>query len=243
MKDLTIRKADKGSCIVVEDTSSYVDNGIAHLQNTSIYRMLSGDPTNSMSKSIGDFVEYLFNSNYIDKHTHSFLKPPQSPRTQRLYFTEKLHKNPTSIRPIVSGCSGPTEKISAFLDHHLKPLIPQLRSYTRDSGHIVSILETTPFPKDCILVAIHPSNLYLNIPQDERTAVCLDALQDHDLLPMPRELLQTLFDIVLKCNVFSFSTHTFQQTQGTAMGTKMAPSYANFFMGNLKCWIWLCPKR
>ena len=104
MKDLTIRKADKGSCIVVVDTSSYIDNGIAHLQNTSIYRMLSGDPTNSMSKNTGDFVEYLFNSNYIDKHTHSFLKPPQSPRTQRLYFTKKLHKNPPSIQPTVSGC-------------------------------------------------------------------------------------------------------------------------------------------
>jgi len=44
MKDLTIRKEDKGSCIVVEDTSSYIDNRIAHLQNTSIYRMLLGDP-------------------------------------------------------------------------------------------------------------------------------------------------------------------------------------------------------
>ena len=51
--------------------------------------MLSGDPTNSMSKSIGDFVEYFFNTNYIDKHIHSFLKPPQSPRTQRLLFTTK----------------------------------------------------------------------------------------------------------------------------------------------------------
>jgi len=95
MKGLTIRKVDKGSCIVVEDTSSYIDNGIAHLQNTSIYRMLSGDPTNSISKSIGDFVEYLFSSNYIDKHTHSFLKPPQSPRTQRLYFTKKTSQKPT----------------------------------------------------------------------------------------------------------------------------------------------------
>ena len=37
--------------------------------------MLSGDPTNSVSKSIGDFVEYLFNSNYMDKHIHSFLNP------------------------------------------------------------------------------------------------------------------------------------------------------------------------
>ena len=43
--------------------------------------MLLGDPTNSMSKRIGDFVEYFFNTNYIDKHIHSFLKPPQSPFT------------------------------------------------------------------------------------------------------------------------------------------------------------------
>ena len=73
-----------------------------------------------------------------------------------------------------------------------------------------------------------------HIPQDEGTAVCLDALQDHDLLPMSRELLQTLFDIVLKCDVFSFSTHTFQQTQGTVMWTKMATSYVKLFMGNLE---------
>ena len=46
--------------------------------------------------------------------------------------------------------------------------------------------------------------------------------------------MQTLFDIVLKCNVFSFHTHIYQQIQGTAMGTKMAPSYANIFMDSLE---------
>ena len=66
-------------------------NAPEHLR---IYRMLSGNPIISMSKNIGDLVEYFFNTNYIDKHIHSFLKPPQSPRTQRLYFTKKLHKNP-----------------------------------------------------------------------------------------------------------------------------------------------------
>ena len=46
--------------------------------------------------------------------------------------------------------------------------------------------------------------------------------------------MQTLFDIVLKCNVFSFHTHIYKQIQGTAMGTKMAPSYANIFMDSLE---------
>ena len=45
-----------------------------------------------------------------------------------------------------------------------------------------------------------------------------------------RNALRQLFDIVLRCNVFSFNGQIYQQIQGTAMGTKMAPSYANLFM-------------
>ena len=233
-KDLTIKKADKGSCIVVEDTTNYRDNGLSHLQDASIYRQLLGDPTEHMSESIGRFIDDLYSQNYIDRHTHLFLKPPNMPRTQGLYFLKKIHKNPPSIRPIVSGCNGPTEKISAFLDHYLKPLVPLMPSYTRDSGHIISTLETTPFPQNCILATIDVSSLYLNIPQDEGTFECLRSLEDRDLLPLPRDIMQTLFDIVLKCNVFSFHTHIYQQIQGTAMGTKMAPSYANIFMDSLE---------
>ena len=40
--------------------------------------------------------------------------------------------------------------------------------------------------------------------------------------------------IVLKNNIFEFSGEFYLQLQGTAMGTKMTPSYANIFMGNLK---------
>ena len=35
--DLTIKKADKGSCIVVEDMTNYIDIGLSHLQDASIY--------------------------------------------------------------------------------------------------------------------------------------------------------------------------------------------------------------
>ena len=42
-----------------------------------------------------------------------------------------------------------------------------------------------------------------------------------------------MLNIVLK-NVFKFNGDYFLQLQGTAMGTKMAPSYANILMGSLK---------
>ena len=91
---LTIKKADKGSCIVVEDTTNYIDNGLSHLQDASIYRQLLGDPTEHKSESISRFIDDLYSQNYIDRHTHLFLKPPNTPRTQRLYFQRKYTKIP-----------------------------------------------------------------------------------------------------------------------------------------------------
>ena len=43
-----------------------------------------------------------------------------------------------------------------------------------------------------------------------------------------------MLSIVLKNNVIEFNGDYFLQTQGKAMGTKMAPAYANLFMGSLE---------
>ena len=51
----------------------------------------------------------------------------------------------------------------------------------------------------------------------------------HTTLP---EVLAQLTEIVLN-NVFEFNEY-YLQIQGTAMGTKMAPAYANLFMGKLE---------
>ena len=43
-----------------------------------------------------------------------------------------------------------------------------------------------------------------------------------------------LLEIVLKNNTFEFDNKFYKQIQGTAMGTKLAPAYANIFMGRLE---------
>ena len=83
---------------------------------------------------------------------------------------------------------------------------------------------------NAILVAIDVLILYTNIPQDGGTNACLDAIEAAEASHISRNALRQLFDIVLRCNVFIFNGQIYQQIQGTAMGTKMAPSYANLFM-------------
>lgn len=64
--------------------------------------------------------------------------------------------------------------------------------------------------------------------------VNLNILERLNSLPMPRQSLEHLFNIVLKYNIFSFGSKVFRQVRRTAMGIKMAPSYANVFMDSLK---------
>ena len=43
-----------------------------------------------------------------------------------------------------------------------------------------------------------------------------------------------LIKLILSMNVFTFNKEYYLQVLGTAMGTHMAPSYANLFMGKLE---------
>ena len=118
-----------------------------------------------------------------------------------MYFLTKLHKNPPGIRPIVSGCSGPTENISSFLDYIIKPLVPLTPSYIKDSSHVIALLETQRIPKNALVVTIEVVSLYTNIPQHKGTQACLEAIEAANTSDLSRDVLQALFDIVLVGNL------------------------------------------
>ena len=53
-------------------------------------------------------------------------------------------------------------------------------------------------------------------------------------MEIPPEAMKDFLNIVLTKNYFNFAGKMFLLIQGTAMGTKMAPAYANTFMGDLE---------
>ena len=237
---LIIKKADKGSGIVVEDREQYIKDGLDHLSDENIYEKIDRDPTNSLTETINTFVQKMFQEGVIDPPTkeHLTLKTNPPPRTQQMYFLKKIHKNPIGVRPIVSGCGGPTENISQLIDLNLKPHIPKIKSYLKDSSHLISLLESTLIPKNSTLVTIDVKSLYLNIPHREGINAVLNRLYPTqelaDQMNIPPNTIVDLLKIVLEHNYFQFADTMYHQVQGTAMGTKMAPSYANIFMAELE---------
>ncbi len=51
---------------------------------------------------------------------------------------------------------------------------------------------------------------------------------------MPPGAMSDLLRVVLTENYFQFADQMYHQKQGTAMGTAVAPSYANLFMADLE---------
>ena len=99
---------------------------------------------------------------------------PDPPRIPVFYTLTKIHK-PTPVgRPIISRCDGPTERISAFVDHlMIQPIAQKQASYLKDTTDFLNFIEKTKLPKDTILVSMDVTSLYTNIPQEEGiTTVC-----------------------------------------------------------------------
>ena len=68
-------------------------------------------------------INELYRKNHIDEMTKKCLcQTPNPPRIPIFYTLTKIHK-PTPVgRPIISGCEGPTEKLSSFVDKLLQPI-------------------------------------------------------------------------------------------------------------------------
>ncbi len=233
--DIDIKKADKGSMIVVEDRQTYARKGFEHVNDIATYQHLDTDTTPGITQQINRSIENISRRGLIDRDTlRPMIKIPSKVRTQQLYFLSKIHKNLVAYRPIVSESSGPTEAIYQYVDHLLKPIAFLQNSYIRDSGEFVNILEKTRFARDAILVTIDATSLYTNIPQDEAIKTCTNMLLGH--YGWDRNLAymtETLLRHILRDNVFAFDGQIYRQLFGVAMGTRVAPTLANLFMAKL----------
>ena len=122
------------------------------------------------------------------------------------------------------------------MDHFIQPLVRKLPSYLRDSTHLINILKDLRLPENAILASLDVTSLYTNIPNHEgikTTGSYLFKDRSPHLNPTNSSICK-LLELVLTTNNFLFDNKEYLQIGGTAMGTKLAPSLANLFMGHFE---------
>ncbi|XP_056425917.1 uncharacterized protein LOC130367520 [Hyla sarda] len=232
--DLVIKPADKGGGVVVMDRDKYIQEAYRQLQDSSTYLKLRSDPTREINIKIKNILDEALQCNSIDKTLHDYLYV-QFPVIPLLYLLPKIHKsleNPPG-RPIVSGRGSATSHLSIFVDQVLRPYATGARSYLRDTSDFLNKISSIRVPPDTIIATFDVVSLYTSIPHDGGVQAVKDSIVS-DFSPAKVDFVISLLKLILHNNYFSFNDEFFLQTSGTAMGTNVAPTYANVYMAVLE---------
>ena len=133
LNDLIIKSADKGSGTVVMDRDWYINECLRQLNNTKFYELLDNDITTDIQTRILKYAERMNRDKIINEAKRYLIQT--DPKPGRFYILPKVHKQGNPGRPIVSRNSHSTERISQFVDHHLKPLVQTMQSFIKDTTH------------------------------------------------------------------------------------------------------------
>lgn len=149
-----------------------------------------------------------------------------------LIFLQKVHKAYNPWRPFVSANDHPTGNNEEFVDFHLSQHVEDLSSHINvTTDYPWKMQDLNLLSSDLTLVFMNVIYFYTNIMHED----CLDACEEvYNIWPVkypPSECLVKMITLLRKNNKSTFHGDHYLQVIGTAMGLKMASSYANIFLG------------
>ena len=127
-----------------------------------------------------------------------------------------------------------TERISMMLDIILQPLLLTTKSYIKDTPDFLRKLSKERILAEENFFTLDVSSLYTNIPLEESLEIMEKEFFPKTNCSIPTTYLVRMLELILKCNNFTFNRKHFLQVNGTAMGTRVAPTYANLFMAHFE---------
>ena len=150
-----------------------LNEGQVLLDDLNNYRPLDKPMVETTTKKAQQHIKTLLSEGHTDKTTAKWLSlTPDPPRIPVFYTLTKIHK-PTPVgRPIIPGCSGPTELISAFVDHLIQPIAQLQASYLKDTTDFINFIQRIKLPKSAIHVSMDVT-IQKKKQREGMTTVCL----------------------------------------------------------------------
>ncbi|OOZ57814.1 hypothetical protein [Solemya velum gill symbiont] len=251
---IVIKEADKGGTIVIMDSGYYMEKVEEQLKDTKYYKELQEPIDENTMRKIQRLVskhpncttekEADFLTKFECKTSHFYGLPKvhksseiqKAVRQQNSEHVEVYRPNDLKLRPIVAGPSCATHRLSEFLDIILKPLCQKIPSFLKDDIDFIRSLPAE-IDENSIFASFDVTSLYTNIPHDlglQAINYWVNRYRDTVESRFSTEFIAEAMEIILKNNSFIFNSQHYLQLVGTAMGTKVAPTYANLVMGFLE---------
>jgi hypothetical protein len=230
--DIKFVATDKNLGFCALPISVYNDLVLSHLTNPRQYQLVSNNTNIAMlnfhttlrSRFTGalDLIrQNLENTDQLTRYLHS--KQDSSYTLPYFHVLPKVHKGIANLtaRPIVGAVNWYTTPISIILDVQLKPFLGNYPAILRNSNELTDFLDSFVLPPNATLIVIDLVALYSNIRVD---------LATRDVANLD-PILGSLSSFIMNSNYFQYDGRVFKQTNGIAMGTNVAPTIANIYLG------------
>lgn len=128
---------------------------------TSTYKLLTKTPLNKIC------AESKIILKEVEKHFGSRIKWKlmiQNPCVPKLYGLPKTHKDPLKMRPIISNCNSPLEKLAKWATTEWKQLKPPEGLYIKNSFDFIEKIQNLIIEEDELLVSFDVVSLYPSVP-------------------------------------------------------------------------------
>ena len=186
---INLKKADKGTTMVIMNKTNKIKKAEVQLEIREHYKPIRAPMVKTTQTKVNMIIERLHRGKHIDDMTKKWLSQTSSPPRIPVFYTlTKIHQLVPVGRPIISGCDGPTERLSSFVDTLLQLIAQKQQSYLKDTTDFINFIEKTKIGKDTILVAMDVSSLYTYIPQEEGIEIeckAYETFHDNDTHTLP----------------------------------------------------------
>ncbi|XP_044148864.1 protein YAE1 homolog isoform X1 [Bufo gargarizans] len=237
LKDIVIKQADKGGAVVVLDSYIYKKQNLAMLEDNSTYLELDHNPTPIYQQEMLRLLTHGLEHGFINQKQldYIFIQHPVIPIFHSL---PKIHKGgfPQAMRPIVAGIGSFTERLSAWVDSILQPLVQSIPGYLQDTRAVLQAFYDFKWEQHFSWITADVTSLYTVIPHNLAMVSLVWFLNVYsDFSATFQDFVCRVVLFLLKHNVFMFSQRYFLQLTGVSMGAKFSPSMANIYMAWWEC--------
>ncbi|XP_065671939.1 uncharacterized protein LOC136089779 [Hydra vulgaris] len=140
--------------------------------------------------------------------------------------------NNISFRPIISSVGTYNYQLAKFLKEKISPLIPS-EFCTKDSFTFSKEIHQARLHNFSVSYDI--TSLYTNTPLQETIDIVVNSIINSKVnLKISKSDLKKLFNFATSQTHFLFKGQIYDQIDGVAMGSPLAPVLANLFMGNFE---------
>ena len=181
--ELKIKPADKDSAVFTWSKYDYLLEAKNHINNSKVYQKWSGNPLQKVNTKIKSGLTDMLNCKEIDKKIMNYLLTKQL-QLGRFYLLPKISKRTSKVpgRPVIANNGTATENISAFIDCHLKTIVPTVLHIREDTRDFLSRLnELCEIPENAYLEWFDVVGSYPHQPYEENLEIlkcCLDKGED-----------------------------------------------------------------